>query len=92
MPGEVPDYEDGFREAIASFWDIKSQQQTKANDAGTSNNSMSGGVLGGKHMDAFEPLIATIVRDAGITADLADTGKIDLPGYYREIRSTHACL
>ncbi len=90
--GDVPNYEDGFREAIASFWDTKASQQSKADDAGTSVKSTSGGVRAGKHMDGFESLITRIVNDAGITPDNDDSGKIDLPGYYREFKSWDVVL
>jgi hypothetical protein len=89
---KVPDYEQQFAIAVSSFWSTKASQLSKANDAGTSVNSTSGSVRAGKHMDAFEPLILQIVNDAGIVPEVNTSGKVDLPGYYREFKSWDVVL
>jgi len=87
----VPNYEEEFAVAIKQFWAIKSQQQQKADQAGTAEGT-SGSVRGGKHMDPFEQLIRKVVVDAGVVPDESPADKIYLPGFYRETKSWDVVL
>ena len=79
---DVPDYSEQFASAIKDYWQVKASQK-----AASSSDGKSKDVRAGKHMDAFERLIHTVVADAGIELDPQPETKIYLPGYYRETKS-----
>jgi len=88
----IPDYSPDFAHAMNEFWRVKGSQQTRADQAGTSAGSNSGGVRGGKHMQPFEDLVRKVVADSGIVCDPAPPVSCVVPGYYRESKAWDVVL
>ena len=88
----IPDYSTDFAEAIRAFWQVKQDQQGRADAAGTSAGSNSGGVRGGKHMSPFESLIRKVVADSGVVCDKDTPLSCAVPGYYRESKAWDVVL
>ena len=58
--------ETGIAKAVRHFWDTRSGQAKKQQDAGRSDRGARGAVTGGKQMDGFINLVANrLVKDAG---------------------------
>ena len=74
----------GIAKAVRHFWETRSNQAKKQQDAGRSDQGSRGAVTGGKQMDGFVLLVRDIVRDAGLPDDCIHTSAgLELPGYFR---------
>jgi len=70
--------------AVRHFWETRSGQAKKQQDAGRSDQGSRGAVTGGKQMDGFVLLVRDIIKDAGLSDDcIYDAKCLELPGYFR---------
>ena len=76
--------EDGISKAVRHFWDTRSGQAKKQQDAGRSDQGARGAVTGGKQMDGFVLLVRDIIKDGGLSDTCIHTlTSLELPGYFR---------
>lgn len=74
----------GITKAVRHFWDTRSGQAKKQQDAGRSDQGSRTAVTGGKQMDGFVLLVRDIIVKAGLSEDCIFTAKcLELPGYFR---------
>lgn len=77
-------YNEQVSEAVKHFWRTRTKQDSKqgvatgARDAGNRT-----AVTGGKQLDGFVELLATILKDTGIDDTSIHVKKTKLPGYFR---------
>jgi len=76
--------ENGISKAVRHFWETRSGQVKKQQDAGRSDQGSRGAVTGGKQMDGFVLLVRDIIKDAGLPENCIHTStSLELPGYFR---------
>jgi hypothetical protein len=76
--------ETGIAKAVRHFWDTRSGQAKKKQDAGRTDQGSRGAVTGGKQMDGFVLLMRDIIKDGGLSEDCIYTStSLELPGYFR---------
>lgn len=82
---EQPDLSARFREAIQFYWDTRTSQQSRQQEAGIVNDAgLRSAVTGGAQMGRLEALIAEILCEAGFMRESIRTRvALELPGYYR---------
>jgi len=81
----LADLDRKLREAIKFFWQQRSSQSTKqGGDIGDKDCGDRGAVTGGKHLDGFRELVATLLEAAGLQrATIYWRKQTELPGWYR---------
>jgi hypothetical protein len=76
--------ESGITKAVRHFWQTRSGQARRQQDAGRSDQGSRGAVTGGKQMDGFVLLVRHIIKDAGLSGNCIHTStSLELPGYFR---------
>jgi hypothetical protein len=65
----------GITKAIRHFWETRSGQAKKQQNAGRSDQGSRGAVTGGKQMDGFVLLVRDIIKAAGLSDDCVFTAK-----------------
>jgi hypothetical protein len=85
----LTDLEHRLRQAIISFWTQRgSQSQKQGGDAGDKDRGDRAAVTGGKHLDGFHELIATLLEEAGLQrATIYWRKRTELPGWFRAEKS-----
>jgi hypothetical protein len=74
----------GITKAVKHFWETRSGQAKKQQDAGRSDQGSRGAVTGGKQMDGFVLLVRDIITTAGLSEECIHTSAcLELPGYFR---------
>lgn len=74
----------GIAEAVRHFWDTRSGQAKKQQDAGHADQGARGAVTGGKQMDGFILLLRDIIKECGLPDNCIHTSThLELPGYFR---------
>jgi len=74
----------GITKAVRHFWETRSGQAKKQQDAGRSDQGSRTAVTGGKQMDGFVLLVRDIIVKAGLSDDCIYTAqRLELPGYFR---------
>lgn len=74
----------GITKAVRHFWETRSGQARRQQDAGRSDQGSRGAVTGGKQMDGFVLLVRDIIKAAGLLDDCIFAAKcLELPGYFR---------
>jgi hypothetical protein len=80
----APRLKSGVTNAVRHFWETRSGQTKKQQDAGRSDQGSRGAVTGGKQMDGFVVLVREIIDDAGLSQDCIFAEQcLELPGYFR---------
>jgi hypothetical protein len=73
-----------FEQAVRAYWDVRTKQQQRQQDAGKADAGLRGAVTGGAQMDALAELIEEVFVDAGFSAEtIYRATSVELPGYYR---------
>lgn len=76
--------ETGVAKAVQYFWETRSGQARRQQDAGRTDQGFRNAVTGGKQMDGFGLLVRDIITDAGLTESCIHTStSVELPGYFR---------
>ena len=76
--------ETGIAKAVRHFWNTRSGQAKKQQDAGRTDQGSRGAVTGGKQMDGFVLLVRDIINDGGLSENCIHTStSLELPGYFR---------
>ncbi|MCG8586859.1 MAG: PaeR7I family type II restriction endonuclease, partial [Pirellulales bacterium] len=74
----------GLTKAVKLFWETRSGQAKRQQDAGRSDQGARGAVTGGKQMDGFVRLVRDIITNAGLSEACIHTStSLELPGYFR---------
>lgn len=74
----------GIGKAVRQFWNTRSGQAKKQQDAGRSDQGARGAFTGGKQMNGFVLLVRDIIKDAGLSDNCIHTlSSLELPGYFR---------
>jgi len=78
------DLKNELSDAVRHFWKVRrGQQHRQGTKSGRKDAGNRSAVTGGKHGDGFIKLLASIVREAGVSdAEIFITYKT-LPGYFR---------
>lgn len=80
----MADYTSLISEAVKHFWQVRNQQSRKqGSSTGKKDYGSRAAVTGGKHLDGFVELLATILRDSGLEKSTIHTRSTTLPGYFR---------
>ena len=78
------DYNNEVAKAIRHFWSVRAHQQKKQGIAtGEKDYGSRGAVTGGKHLDGFISLLASLLSVAGLPNSAIHTHTTTLPGYFR---------
>lgn len=73
-----------FEQAVRAYWDVRTKQQQRQQDAGKTDAGLRGAVTGGAQMDALAELVEETFVDAGFSAEtIYRATSVELPGYYR---------
>ncbi len=77
--------EQRLRSAITRFWTIRgSQAEKQGGDDGERDRGDRSAVTGGKHLDGFRELVATLLEEAGLQrATIYWRKRTELPGWFR---------
>jgi len=81
--------EHGARNAVARFWNTRTDAATRQLAGGSADHGERAGVTAGKNMDGFIDLLTRIARDNGLADAQVCTGRaqLTLPGYYRATKN-----
>jgi hypothetical protein len=75
---------EGLRQAITHFWKTRSAQgKAQGTKSGAKDAGARSMVTGGKQMDGFISLFASVVEAEGISANAVHTRDTTLPGFFR---------
>ena len=81
------DYNKELAKAVRYFWRVRSRQHKRqGGKSGQKDAGNRAAVTGGRHADGFIPLIAAIVKDAGlrdVEIQVSEKKQRTLPGFYR---------
>lgn len=70
--------------AVAHYWTTLEKQSRKGKKKGSVSQGSRGKVVGGKQMDGFAKLIASVVAENGMPeADIYLDTNLEIPGYFR---------
>ncbi len=85
MPIELCDYENGFKEAIKSFWRSREESSRKQVEAGRMDQGSRSMVTSGKNMNGFVDFIRRVVVANGLPAEsiFFKERLVTLPGFFR---------
>ena len=73
-----------LREAVQSYWDVRTTNKGKQLSSGKIDAGTRGEVTGGTQMGALEVLVADILCEAGLKKlDVRTRTSLELPGYFR---------
>jgi Restriction endonuclease XhoI len=73
-----------FEQAVRAYWEVRTTQQQRQQDAGRTDAGLRGAVTGGAQMDALAELMEETFVDAGFSAEtIYRATSVELPGYYR---------
>lgn len=73
-----------FQEAVQHFWQARTEQKKKQQEAGKIDTGNRGAVTGGTQMGALEVLTMELMIEAGLEKRAIKTRTaLELPGYYR---------
>lgn len=89
MSDLLEDLDRKLRNAIQCFWNTRgSQAEKQGGDKGDKDRGSRGAVTGGKHLDGFRELVATLLEEAGLQrATICWRQKTELPGWFRAVKS-----
>ncbi|MCX5806946.1 MAG: PaeR7I family type II restriction endonuclease [Proteobacteria bacterium] len=72
------------QEAVAHYWQTRTAQRRKQEEAGKADQGLRSAVTGGAHMDAFINLFTQLITEAGIPPVYIFRKKaVELPGFFR---------
>ena len=85
MSDLLADLDQRLREAIIYFWTIRGSQSLKqGGDEGDKDRGDRSAVTGGKHLDGFREVVATLLEAAGLQrATIYWRKQTELPGWFR---------
>lgn len=85
MALDLADYDRQAREAVMAFWGNRDKARQKQIEAGITDTSTRGLVLGGKNMDGFVALVKDLVAKNGLAHAQIHQQRslLTLPGYFR---------
>ena len=86
VPSQPPtDLKERFREAVQFYWDKRTEQRKKQQNAGAITDAgLRSAVTGGGQMAKLEELVCDILCEAGLLRDSIRTKTaLELPGYFR---------
>lgn len=83
MTIDIRKYDPLVTAAVKHFWDTRDSQQTKQKESGVADYGTRGAVTGGKQLDGFVHLLATVARDYGVPEHTISTRNNVLPGFFR---------
>lgn len=70
--------------AVATYWEIRSKQQSRQQNLGKEDQGARSAVTGGAQMTGFIKLFARLIEQAGIESKYIYTKRsLELPGYFR---------
>ncbi len=87
MSTSLPDYQDKVVSAVASYWHVRTEQAERSRAAGVVDTGLRSEVTGGRHLDALERLLVSVLVDAGIPASTLEVKRRPVPGYFRRDKS-----
>jgi type II restriction enzyme len=87
MGTTLPDYTDKVVAAVAAYWQVRREQAERSQAAGVVNTGLRSEVTGGRHLDALELLLVSVLIDAGIPASMIEVKRRPVPGYFRRDKS-----
>lgn len=87
MSVSLPDYGDQVSAAVASYWQVRTEQAERSRAAGVVNTGLRSEVTGGRHLDALELLLVSVLVDAGIPGSMLEVKRRPVPGYFRRDKS-----
>lgn len=87
MSNSLPDYSEKVVAAVASYWQVRTEQAERSRAAGVVNTGLRSEVTGGRHLDALELLLVSVLVDAGIPASMLEVKRRPVPGYFRRDKS-----
>jgi hypothetical protein len=72
------------RQAVAHYWQTRTQQSLKQEEGGRADQGLRGAVTGGAHMDGFIDLFTELIQAAGISGQYIFRKRaVELPGFFR---------
>lgn len=85
MNNLLADLDQRLRQAIKFFWQARgSQSKKQGGERGDKDRGDRGAVTGGKHLDGFLQMVATLLEAAGLQrATIYWNKKTELPGWFR---------
>jgi len=85
MSDVIAELDERLRKAVIQFWELRGAQSLKqGGDAGDKDRGDRGAVTGGRHLDGFLELVATLLEAAGLQrATVYWRKKTELPGWFR---------
>lgn len=85
MTLELCDYERRARRAVKEFWTSRGGAAERQRQSGKMDRGERGGVLSGKNMDSFVPMIEALVANNGLSSAEVHLKRavLTLPGYFR---------
>ncbi len=80
----MTDYTPLVSEAVKHFWQVRNLQSRKqGSSTGLKDYGSRSAVTGGKHLDGFVELLATLLHEAGLKNSTIHTHSTTLPDYFR---------
>ena len=85
MSDLIAELDEQLRNAVIHFWEQRGAQSLRqGGDQGDKDRGDRGAVTGGKHLDGFRELVATLLEAAGLQrATIYWRKKTELPGWFR---------
>lgn len=81
----MSDLRAAFAEAVAAYWRMRTRQTKRQEASGRRDQGARAAATGGRQMDGFISLMASLLEDAGVSQEHVFTRKAvqALPGYFR---------
>ena len=79
----IQKYQTLIQAAIKHFWDIRNKQKNRQQDKKVQDTGNRSAVTGGKQLDGFLNLFATVARDIGVPQNCIYLKSNHIPGYFR---------